>query len=142
MTEVSLLRLYALRACYLLLVVGLGLTVWPGIIQPETPWTLTQGVVKCMLGAMSALAVLGFLHPLKMLPLLLFEVAWKAIWLVVVAAPLWSGGRMDADTLQATYECLLVVIFVVAIPWRHVLADYLGKPGDRWRPRAGRIAAE
>jgi hypothetical protein len=30
-SEVSLVRLYALRAGYLLLIVGLGLTVWPSI---------------------------------------------------------------------------------------------------------------
>jgi len=133
MTEVSLLRLYALRAGYLLLVVGLGLTIWPGMIHHEKPWTLMQGVVHCMLAAMSALAILGLRYPLKMLPLLFFEVAWKAIWLVVVALPLWLAHRMDADTLETAYECVIAVVFLIVIPWPYVFAHYAAQRGDRWR---------
>jgi hypothetical protein len=133
MTEVSVLRLYALRAGYLLLVVGLGIVIWPGIIHHEKPWTLMQGVVHCMLAAMSALAVLGLRYPLQMLPLLFFEVAWKLLWLIVVALPLWSAHQMDADTLETANDCLLVVVFLVVIPWPYVFANYVMKPGDRWR---------
>ena len=131
--DVSLLRLYALRAGYLLLVVGLGLTIWPGVIHHEEPWSLMQAVVNAMLAALSALAILGLRYPLQMLPLLFFELAWKAIWLLAVALPLWSAGRMDAATLGTVYECLLAVIFLVVIPWPYVFANYVAKPGDRWR---------
>jgi len=133
MTRISLLRLYALRAGYLLLVVGLGLTIWPGMIHHERPWTLMQGVVRCMLAAMSALALLGLRYPIQMLPLLFFELAWKSIWLIVVAYPLWSAHRMDPDTLETAYECLIAVVFVIVIPWPYVVAHYLTAPGDRWR---------
>jgi hypothetical protein len=132
-TEVSLLRLYALRGGYLLLVAGLGSTIWPGVIHHDKPWGLMQGVVHCMLAAMSALAVLGLRYPLRMLPLLLFELAWKAIWLVVVAFPLWSAHRMDPDTLETANECLIAVVFLVVIPWPYVFANYLVKRGDSWR---------
>ena len=37
MAKVSLWRLYALRAGYLLLVVGLGVEIWPGIIHGGRP---------------------------------------------------------------------------------------------------------
>ena len=133
MTQVSVLRLYALRAGYLLLVVGLGMVIWPGIIHHERPWTLMQGVVHCMLAAMSALAILGLRYPLQMLPLLFFEVAWKLLWLIVVALPLWSAHQMDADTLETANDCLLVVVFLIVIPWPYVFANYVMKPGDRWR---------
>ncbi|NEX95100.1 hypothetical protein [Caulobacter sp. 17J65-9] len=134
MAEVSLFRLYALRAGYLLLVVGLGLAVWPQVLNHE-PWTLSQGVVKCMLAALPVLALLGLRHPLKMLPLLLFEVAWKAIWLSVVALPAWRSGQMDADVLATTWECLVVVLIVAVIPWGYVARQYLGGAGERWVPR-------
>jgi hypothetical protein len=107
--------------------------VWPGIIQHDRPWALMQGVVHCMLAAMSALAVLGLRHPLRMLPLLFFEIAWKAIWLLVVALPLWLAHQLDADTRETAYECLLAAVFVVAIPWRYVAARFLAAAGDRWR---------
>jgi len=33
MTEVSTFRLYLLRATYLLIAVGMGVQIWPGILQ-------------------------------------------------------------------------------------------------------------
>ena len=133
MTQVPLWRLYALRAGYLLLVVGLGPTVWPGILHHDRPWDLMQGVVHSMLAAMSALAILGLRYPLRMLPLLFFELVWKSIWLIVVALPLWSAHRMDAGALELANECLIAVVFLIVIPWRYVAANYLSAPGDRWR---------
>jgi hypothetical protein len=59
MTEVSTFRRYLLRAGYLLLVVGLGSTIWPAILDNTTTWELQRGVVVSMLGAMSVLAVLA-----------------------------------------------------------------------------------
>jgi hypothetical protein len=142
MPQVSLLRLYALRAGYLLLVVGLGSAVWPGILHHAAPWSLMGGVVKCMLGAMSALAILGLKYPLRLLPLLLFEVAWKTIWLAVVALPLWLAQQMDADTTETAVECLLVVVFLAVIPWPYVVSAYLTQPPEPWRPaRAPRLAS-
>ena len=133
MTQVSLLRLYALRATYLLLIVGLGIDVWPGIIHHEKPWGLMLGVVQCVLAAVSLLALLGLRYPLQMLPLLLFELVWKSIWLIVVAIPLWSAGQMDAKTWETAVACLMGVIFPIVIPWPYVFANYGMKHGDRWR---------
>lgn len=133
MNEVSLFRLYLLRALYLLIVVGLGIVVWPGVIHHQKPWELMEGVVACMLAAFSALSVLGLRYPLQMLPLLLWELVWKTIWLIVVALPLWSAGQMDEATRANASACLMVVILPFVIPWRYVFAHYVKKPGDRWR---------
>ena len=131
--ELPVWRLNALRCAYLLLIVGLGIQVWPGIILRHAGWELMEGVVQCMLGALSLLALLGLRHPQRMLPLLLFELAWKAIWLAIVAAPKWASGAMDEATLETTFACLLVVVFLPVIPWRRVAAPFLSGPGDRWR---------
>lgn len=133
MNEVSLFRLYLLRALYLLIIVGLGIVVWPGVIHHDKPWELMEGVVQCMLAAFSALSVLGLRYPLKMLPLLLWELLWKSIWLIIVALPLWFSGQMDEKTWATASSCLLVVIFPFVIPWRFVFAHYVKKRGDRWR---------
>jgi hypothetical protein len=126
---------------YLILVVGLGVMIWPGVIHHDTPWELMQGVVHCMLAAISAVAILGLRYPLRMLPLLFFELAWKAIWLVAVALPLWTAHRMDADTLETANDCLAVVVIAVLIPWDYVLARYVIGRGDRWLPDGGAKAA-
>ena len=139
--EVSLFRLYLLRAMYLLIVVGLGIVIWPGVIHHDKPWGLMQGVVNCMLASFSLLSLLGLRYPLQMLPLLLWELTWKTIWLLVVALPLWSSGQMDAATWSTTTDCLVVAIIPFVIPWRYVFAHYLRKPGDRWRPAVSTVHA-
>jgi hypothetical protein len=131
--DVSLVRLYLLRASYLLLVVGLGVQLWPSMIH-HGPWTLWQGVGKSFLTAMSVLAILGLRYPLKMLPLLFFELTWKAIWLLAIPLPMWLAHTpIDADTADTVQACAWAVIFLIAIPWRYVAAIYVLQPGDRWR---------
>jgi len=130
---VPLWRLYALRAGYLLLAIGLGVQVWPGIVLRHDGWELMEGVVQCMLGAMGLLAVLGLRYPLKMLPLLLFEIVWKLVWLGVVAAPRLMHEQMDAGTWSTLSACLLVVVFPIVIPWRYVAATFIRARGDCWR---------
>ena len=132
-TQLSLPRLYALRVGYLVLGGGLALVKWPLFFHRDTPWTLTEGVVNCLLAAMSLLALLGLRYPVRMLPVLLFECTWKVIWLSVVALPLWTAHRVDPATLKTTYSVLVVVIIFAVIPWRYVYAQYVTRRGDRWR---------
>ncbi len=133
-SEVSTFRLYLLRAMYLLIVVGLGSEIWPGIIHHAKAWDLMHGVASSLLAAISVLAALGIRYPLQMLPLLLFELLWKAIWLLAIALPLWSANQLDADTMETVKACLMGIVLVpIVIPWPYVLAQYVKKPGDRWK---------
>ncbi len=83
--EIALWRIYLLRAGYLLIAVGMGMQKVPAFLHHK-PWELMHGVVNSMLLALVLLAVLGLRHPLKMLPLLFWEIAWKATWLLAVGA--------------------------------------------------------
>lgn len=133
MNDVSLFRLYLLRALYLLVAVGLALVVWPGIIHHNRPWELMEGVVQCMLASFALMSALGVRYPLQMLPVLLWELVWKTIWLVIVAMPLWMAGQMDQPTWEIASAVLLVVAFPFVIPWSYVFANYVRKSGDRWQ---------
>jgi len=134
MNDVSTFRLYLMRATYALIFGGLGVAeVLPGIMR-HTKVGLMQGVVWSILAAVATLAALGIRYPLKMLPLLFFELLWKTIWLVAVGRPLWSGHQIDAQTWETIKACLMgVVIFPIVIPWPYVLTNYVKKPGDRWK---------
>ena len=66
--EVPLFRLYLLRATYLLLVVGLGIEIWPGVVQHSLTLPLMNSVVRSLLAAVAVLAVMGLRYPLQMLP--------------------------------------------------------------------------
>lgn len=130
--RLPLWRLYLLRAAYLLLVVGLGFTIWPNILEPDKDWPLMFGVVQAMLGAVSLLAAIGLFQPLKMIPLLLFELVWKAMWLAVVALPAWMAGTLDAREASTVFDCALGAIFLIVMPWGHVWKTYIAAPAERW----------
>jgi hypothetical protein len=125
-------RLYLLRAMYLLVVVGLGMLVWPQFFHRTHPWAYADGIIACMLVAFSLLSLLGLRYPLQMLPILLWELVWKAVWLGVIALPLWRSGQVDEATAANTFACSLVILVVIAIPWRFVFDHYVRQQGDRW----------
>ncbi len=132
--DVSGARLYALRGMYAFLVIGLGLFVWPSYIAAVPDLPLFNGIALTMLGALSFLCLVGIRYPMKMIPVLLWELLWKAMWLLIVALPLWTSGRMDDRTFQTVIDCLVGVILVpLALPWGYVWREYVGKPGSRWR---------
>lgn len=133
MNEVSLFRLYVLRALYLFVVLGLGFYVWPEVVDPAKHWELSQGQAICMLAAFSLTSLLGLRYPLQMLPVLLWEVLWKTLWLGIVPLPQWTAGHLDASLKPSIVACSLVVLVYLAVPWRHVFARYVMAPGERWR---------
>jgi hypothetical protein len=113
---------------------GLAIVKWP-LLFTHGPWELKDGTVECMLIAMSLLALLGLRYPLRMLPILLFEVAWKIIWLAVIALPLWADNKLTGATRDQAGTVLLVVILIAVIPWRYVFTRFIGSTGDPWRSR-------
>jgi DNA-binding Xre family transcriptional regulator len=142
MTEITLFRLYLLRAAYLFIAVGLAATVWPIVIKHSPQWPLMNSVVCSLLAAVSVLAAVGIRYPLQMLPILDFEIVWKSIWLIAVALPLWSGTQIDARTCETVRDCLVGVIFIPLIPWRYVISHYITQIGDPWMNGRNPSAAE
>ena len=58
--DVSTLRLYAMRALYLLNVLLVGSSVWPQVLHPSTSRPLMEGVALSFYAALSALSALAF----------------------------------------------------------------------------------
>ena len=129
-SEVSLFRLYFLRAMYLVLVVGLGGMIVPEIFSHELT---SRGVIPSLLGAVWLLAFLGLRYPLAMLPLLMFELAWKLIWLVAYGRPQWSSGQYPPTFAEDSFNIGLGVILLLVIPWGFVWRRFVKQPGARWR---------
>ncbi|MCA1748766.1 MAG: hypothetical protein LC634_04295 [Sphingomonadales bacterium] len=77
-----------------------------------------------------------------MLPLLLVELTWKAIWLGAFALPRWLDGTLDEGMLASIFETSLGAILLLVIPWRYLWANYVIRPGDPWRLRPARSEAE
>jgi hypothetical protein len=132
--EVSLLRLYVLRATYLLLVIGLGGMILPPLISHEP---MSRGVIPSLLAAVWLLSLVGLRYPLQMLPVLMFELVWKATWLAFYGLPQLYAGQVP-DTFAEDFKAILagVILMPLVIPWGYVYHHYVKASGDRWSPPA------
>lgn len=128
--EVSLFRLYLLRAMYLLLVIGLGAMIVPEIVSHPVA---SRGVIASLLGGIWLLAFLGLRYPLEMLPLLMFELVWKLIWLIAYGLPQWSSGERPPTFAEDFFNIGWGMILLLIIPWGHVWRHYIRRPAARWR---------
>lgn len=138
-TEISFFRLCVLRAAYLLLIVGLGGMIVPQIVShPITD----RGVIAALLGAIWALALLGLRYPLQMLPLLMFEFAWKLTWMIAYGLPQYSAGQLPPTFAEDFFNIGFgVILMPLVIPWPYVWRHYVRQPGTPWTREAVKTAA-
>ena len=127
--EVSKLRVNILRGVYLLIFIVFGSSIWPTIISPNELWDPMEGVTYSFWGAFSLSSILGVRYPLKMLPLLFIQLTYKTIWLLAVALPLWSAGKIDPIAADLVRACAMgAIIDLIVIPWPYVWSNYIWKP--------------
>jgi hypothetical protein len=104
-----------LRAAYLLLVVGLGAMIVPDIVSHRL---LDRGVIASLLGCVWLLAFIGLRYPLQMLPLLMFELGWKAIWIDRLRAAAMVGGPAPPTFAEDFFNIGFgVILMPLVIPW-------------------------
>ena len=145
MNELSTARLNVLRATYLLIALAMGAQIWPLIVNHPANVEHMRGVARAFLGALTLLCLLGVRYPVKMLPLLIFEFVWKAIWVTAFGIPLWLTHQMDPATADTMKACLMgVVLMPLVLPWPYVIRHYIQASGDPWRgaPQAGARAVK
>lgn len=139
MRQVSVFRLYVLRAMYLFIVLGLGFYLWPEILNGRAHWSVSEGQASCMLGAFSIVCALGLRYPLQMLPVLLWEVLWKTLWLVMVPLAQWRAGHVDEALQPSIFACSMVVLVYAAIPWDYVWSHYVTGAAEQMRKPAASV---
>jgi hypothetical protein len=135
--QVPLWRLYLLRAIYAvfvlpaLVMIPLGSGPLPKLILHAPT---ERGMINGIQVGLFVMCAIGLRYPLKMLPILVFEFTWKAIWLFAYGLPQWLGG---VRTAQLSLDMILIgcgpILFGLAIPWTYVFGHYLKAPTERWR---------
>jgi len=134
MSEVSSLRLYLLRAMYLFMALGLALVIWPSILVPVSPEANAGSVVRALLGALGLLCLLGLRYPLQMLPLLVFELLWKVIWVLATALPMWLAGGLNPYGAATLLDCSFgLVLLPLVLPWNFIWRHYVLARSTPWR---------
>eukprot|EP01035_Chromulina_nebulosa_P027294 gene27294-35863_t len=120
------INIYALRLLYILMFFMLGNTVWTHILTHRGAWQADDAMAWSVWAAFATLAGLGIVHPLKMLPVVLLEIFYKALWLILVAYPLWSQGRLAGAPEEYQTMVFIGILFpIVAVPWGYVFKHYV-----------------
>lgn len=129
--EVSLARLYVMRAGALAGVIALGSSNLPALIWPDP---MGRGMIPGILGGLWVMALIAIRYPLMMVPIFLFEFVWKTIWLLRFGLPQWLAGtgspRLGVDMVEIG---LFPIVFGLIIPWGYVWRHYIKQPAERWR---------
>lgn len=121
-------KIYLIRLVFLLTFVFVGMSSWTTLLTFEGSWDPVRAVAFCVWAAYSTLSVLGVIHPLKMLPILIFQIFYKSIWLIIVAYPLWSSGQLAGSPAEEmTYTFLWIVLPLIAMPWGYFVKTYVLK---------------
>ncbi len=129
--EVSLARLYVLRGFCLFYVLSAPFDSLPRLFvhAPDE-----RGMITSILGGLWVMALIGLRYPLQILPIFMFECAWKTIWAIFFGLPQYYAGtgspRLAEDLVSIG---LFAIVFAVLIPWTYVFRHYVRQPGDRWR---------
>ena len=126
------INIYLLRLLFVLMFLFLGRDAWTYVLTHEGPWNSDEAVAWAVWASYSVLALLGIVRPLKMLPLVLLEIAYKVLWLILVAYPLWSTDRLAGSPAEdRTYAFLWVALPIVAMPWKYAFDHYIrGRSGS------------
>lgn len=67
--------------------------------------------------------VMGIIFPVAMSPLLVFQIIYKAIWLLVYAIPRWLNGRKKEVPKRIAAICVATILaFPWVIPWSALFA--------------------
>lgn len=129
--EVSLVRLYAMRAICLLFVVGNFDAVWQDLVDPDLT---RRGMLDSMLNGLWVMALVALRYPLLMIPIFFFELVWKTLWFVSFGLRQWLDG-MDTPQFREDLWSIgaMPIVFALLIPWPYVWRYYVRQPADRWR---------
>jgi len=124
-------RLHVLRAVAVFFAVS-GCLSYPQMLFNAS--ANDRGMIKAFLTGLWLMSFLAIRYPRKMLPIFLFEFAWKAVWLLVFGLPQWISGdgspRLNQDLLEIG---LTPILLALVIPWGYVWSSYFKRPAEPWR---------
>ncbi|MDJ1472807.1 hypothetical protein [Xanthocytophaga flava] len=118
------INIYLLRLLFTLMF--LTYDSWKYIFTHTGPWNTVDAAAWCMWGAYSSMSFIGIFHPLKMLPIVLFDIIYKSTWLIIVAFPLWLNNELAGS--PAEYMTMVfsgVIVFVIAMPWGYFFRNFI-----------------
>jgi len=135
------INIFLLRVIYLLMCTLMARTAWTSIFLHQGAWEPYRAMATCVWAAYGTLALLGLLQPLRMLPLVLFMLFYKTLWLAVVALPLLRAGTLAGSPAEElTYIFMAAPVFALCVPWGHVVRRFVMAPRRTPQAAAATVA--
>ena len=120
------INIYLLRLLYFLMFAFVGFDSWKTIITHQGPWDHVKAVAWCVWAAYTTLSFFGLINPLKWLPIVIFMIFYKTLWLIVVAYPLWRANALAGSPADEMAHIFIGAPFVALIvPWKYVFQNYV-----------------
>lgn len=120
------INIYVMRLVFALMFVFVATDSWTVILTHEGDWDPLKAVAWCTWAAYSTLTLLGVFHTLRMLPIMIFMIFYKGLWLAIVAYPLWSAGMLKGSPAEEmAYMFSGIIIPILFVPWKYVFKKYI-----------------
>ncbi|MEW6998102.1 hypothetical protein AADZ86_10390 [Colwelliaceae bacterium BS250] len=130
---VPLWKTWGLRIIFAAMVIVLGSKQLNYILEGASEWGNWRGLGHAMLFTLAVLAIGGVFRPLAFLPIMIYEIAWKTVWLVVVALPPWLAGEQIPGIVSVKGSIIGICLLIILIPWKYVRWRYFTQPIEPWR---------
>lgn len=119
-------QVWGLRLFFLLMLLMVAPGAWGALLRHEGPWDPVHAAALCVWATYPSLALLGLLHPLRWLPLMIFAIGYKSLWLFFVAWPLWRAGTLGgSDAEEMAFAFAFVPVLAMVVPWGYVWRKYI-----------------
>lgn len=119
-------QIWGLRLFYLLMLVMVAPDAWGALLRHQGPWDPVRAVALCVWATYPVLALFGLLWPLRWLPLMVFTIGYKTLWLAFVAWPLWVAGTLAGSSAEEiAYAFAFVPVLAAVVPWGYVWREFM-----------------
>jgi hypothetical protein len=120
------INIYLLRVLYFLMFAFVGLQTWSTIINHQGAWDHTRAVAFCVWAAYPTLSIFGLINPLRWLPIVIFMIFYKSLWVIVVAYPLWRAGALAGSPAdEMAHIFIWAPVLAIVVPWVYVFKNYV-----------------
>ena len=120
------INIYLLRLLFFLIIIFVGPESWHYIFNFKSTGDHVKAAAYAIWASYSVLAIIGFIKPLLMIPIVLLEILYKLIWLTIVAYPLWSSGKLiGSPAEEMTFAFVWVILAIIAVPWKYIFRKYI-----------------
>ncbi|MCG7551444.1 hypothetical protein [Pseudoalteromonas sp. Of7M-16] len=131
--KVALWKTWGLRIIFAAMVIVLGSKQLNYLLEGASQWSNWRGLGHSMLFTLAILAIGGVFRPLAFLPVMIYEMAWKIVWLAVVALPPFIAGQEIPSIVNAKASLIGICVLIILVPWKYVWWRYFMQPIEPWR---------